>query len=173
VSGYSTSEVILLEYHTIDGKGTIETRRLFEDYNLIGTPSVVFNGQRGEGVIMGARTVAVYQARIDQLKEKTSTMAMTAMMSASGTMSAIIDITNLSEAGLGNARLYAVVYEDLNTGENHYVVRDVLPVQTVTLSGHGTASFEVKTDMSYTSCRHMAVILKSTSGQILQSRFVI
>lgn len=173
MSGYPTSQVILLEYHTIDGKGTIETRRLFEDYNLVGTPSVVFNGLRGDGVIMGPRSKDIYEAGINKLMEKTSTVAVAARFSTSGPMSASVDITNLSTAGLGNARLFAVVYEDLNTGENHYVVRDISPAQTVTMPGHGTASFEVSSSMTYTANRHLVIILKSTSGQILQSTFVI
>jgi hypothetical protein len=122
---------------------------------------------------MGPRSKDVYEAGINKFKEQTSTVVVEARASTSVNMSASVDITNLSISGLGNARLYAVVYEDLNTGENHYVVRDISPLVTVTMPGHSTASFEVKTDMSCTSSRHMAVILKSTTGQILQSMFVI
>jgi hypothetical protein len=115
----------------------------------------------------------VYRSRIDQLKQKTTAVLLETAVSTSGKMSVKVDITNLSTSALGNARLYAVVYEDLNTGENHYVVRDITPVQTVTMPGHSTASFELKSNINHNTNRHLVVILKSTGGTILQSSFVI
>jgi hypothetical protein len=163
----------VLEYHTKGIKSTNETKDMFGNYGLPGTPAVVFNGSRGEGTMVGPKPPATYQSRIDQLMGQKSNALITASINNGGDMAAAVELTNLSTKALENARLYAVVYEDLKTNDNHYVVRDITPVQEFTLAGHGTAAFTLESRISYSASKHMVIILKSTSGTILQSLFVI
>ena len=165
----------MLEYHTQGNNSTDEIQLYGVSYGVMPnwTPSVVFNGSKGSSIMMGPRPQTEYRERIDQLRAQSSTIAMTAQVSNQGELSAKVAITNLSMTYQGNARLYAVIYEDLNISQNHYVVRDITPEQTVTMPGHGSASYEIKTGLASNPGRHMVIILKSTSGTILQSQFVM
>ena len=168
---YSRSELILLEYHTTDSLGTNKTKQLFRDYNLIGTPTVVFNGS--SDVMPGPKTSYVYKSRINSLKEQTSTALLTANAQLGNDILVSVEITNLSTKAIENARLFVVVYEDLNTELNHYVVRDIGSAKTVTMPEHTTATFQIESGERYSSDKHVVVMLKSTGGSILQSVFVV
>jgi hypothetical protein len=167
-----TPNLIVLEYHTLDSYGTNETNALFHDYGLIGTPSVVFNGSAGANTIMGPETYETYKERVNQLREQNSTAMITAVANSSGSAIASVSLTNLSASPIENAKLYAIVYEDLKKSENHFIVRDIIPVQSVDLAGNKAASFELKSTFAKSSAVHMVIILKSSKGQFLQAQYV-
>jgi hypothetical protein len=165
-------KMILLEYHTQDDYGTNETNDLFSDYGLIGTPTVVLNGAVGQNIIMGPKDYQTYLDRVNSLKFQKSTVLLSATVYDGGYMTADVEVTNLSSAALDNAKIYAVVYKDVGKSEYHYVVEDITPVFEISHLQKGqTESFTLKSSIYNTSMRHMAVIIKSSSGTIIQSLF--
>jgi len=122
--------------------------------------------------MLGPKSVSQYTTEINKLSGAPSTVMMEASMASGVLMAVSVELTNLSTEALQNARLYAVVYEDMKTSHNHYLVKDITPESLFTLSGRSTATFELSSNTVDSSARHMVVILKSTSGTILQSVFV-
>ena len=142
-------------------------------YTLNGmTPIVVLNGRSGGNALFGPQTPTKYKEEIEKLFGKSSSILMRANMTVDAKMTASVELTNLSDTALANARLYAVVYEDLGTAHNHYLVRDITPVESFTLSGHTTTTFKLASEIADSPSHHMVVILKSTEGTILQSLFI-
>lgn len=155
-------------------KSTQETRDLFNSYGFrdAQTPVVILNGAIGQNALLGPQDETKYTTEIEKRLGASSTAMIEASMTEASLMTAAVKLTNLSTNALGNIRLYAVVYEDLGTSHNHYLVRDITPIESFTLSGHTTVSFELVSNVADSSAKHMVVILKSTSGTILQSVYV-
>ena len=164
--------MILLEYHTQDDYGTTETNALFSAYGLIGTPTVVLNGAVGQNIIMGPQEYQTYLDRINSLKFQKSNLLLSATVYEGGYITTDVGVTNLSSTPLDNARVYAVVYKDGGKSEYHYLVEDITPAFEISgLEKGQTLYFTLKSSMFDTSMRHMAIIVKSSSGTIIQSLF--
>ena len=123
--------------------------------------------------LIGLQSQSKYTSEIEKVMGASSTIMMEANMTTDIRMTASVTLTNLSTTSLPNARLYAVVYEDLGTNHNHYLVRDITPVETFTLAGRATATFKLSSDVVGASNKHLVVLLTSTSGEILQSLLVV
>ena len=87
-------------------------------------------------------------------------------------MTVSVELTNLSMQSLQNAKLHAVVYEDTGKSRDRYLVRGISSTSFLTLTGHGTSTFELNSGIANSSGMHMVVMLKSTSGTILQAVLV-
>ena len=161
----------MLEYRTQGNGATADTKRAFNDYGLNATPTAVFNGAAGQ-VMRGPQPQSVYKARIDQLDDKQSTALIT--ISEEGSHAAAVLLANLSTQAIENAEIYAITYEDAGNGQEHFQVRNVIdltPKQMVTLAGHTVATFDLKS-IPVDAVQHLVIILKATSGAIIQSLFV-
>jgi hypothetical protein len=168
----SNTGIILLEYHTTDSFGTNETKDMYAGYSLFGTPSVVFNGASGNQALLGPKSYDVYLGRVNLLKEQLSTLAIEAVVTRTAPLSASVKLYNLDTDSLDGARVYGVVYQDLGTPENHYVVRDITPVQVFNLPSFKGASFDIESTEMDSPNTHLVIIVKSFSGLIVQSLLV-
>ena len=130
---------------------------------------MVLNGQ---GILYSVQDKLRYMTEINKLLDASSTVMIEANMAADTRMAVSVELTNLSTQALGNVRLYAVVYEDLGISHNHYLVKDIQSVPLFTLAGRSTATFDLASDVLTSPARHMVILLKSTSGVILQALFV-
>jgi hypothetical protein len=175
----NSSQMILLEWHTSDSYSTAETLEQADAYNLnfLGgytTPTVVFNGSFMP-LGLGLKSYDEYKARFDDLKgQKSSIFITTSVKTAGGKSAVTITLKNQTGQDIQGASLYGVVYENRGLAEYHYVVRDVMKNTSdewvmVDLAAGASATFQLQADKLYTASSYgMVVILKSSTGQILQ-----
>lgn len=168
---YDRSQLIVLEYHIQGAKHTEETVKMYESYPLLRPPSVVLNGN-GSRPLLGFRGRAEYTSKIGDLLSNTSTVMMNVTVTNGATMAVSVELVNLSTEALETARIYAVFYEDTGVSHNHYLVRDIKSGSPFTLAGRTVATYEIASGAAVPSDWHMVILLKSTSGEIVQSQFV-
>ncbi len=171
--------MILLEYNIYDSNS--ELGYMFGSYTVVGTPNVVFNGgqwfdpalskEYGRNIISGPQSYEAYKARFDLLKSQQTTARITSVeVQTSPRLTATIEVTNLSSSEMDNARLYAVVYEDMRVSGSRYKVLDITPVEDkVRLAAGESKLFDLKSSITSNANRHMVVILKSSTGLVLQA----
>jgi hypothetical protein len=136
-----------------------------------GFPTIFFNG--GNSVVGGSDSCYdQYRTVVNRELTGQSSVNITGVMTSSGgTISLDVTITNISNSPITDAKLMAVVYEDIGTEEHHYVVRDILPPSEIaSFSAGETQKFNLSSDWSGGASGLKTVIfLQSSSGQILQS----
>lgn len=145
---------------------------MYAGYSLLGTPSVVFNGASGNQALLGPKSYEIYLNRVNLLKEQQSTLVIESAVTVTTPLSTSVKLYNLDNASLDGARVYGVIYQDLGTSENHFVVRDITPVQVFNLSSYTSATFELISTETDSPNTHIVIIVKSFSGLIVQSQLV-
>ena len=168
-----TTKMVLLEYHTDDGYGTTQTRAQFAAYNLPGTPSTVFNGSAGANARIGPQEAEVYRARYESLKTKQTTamLELTAPVPTRDKMYASVRLTNLAATPLENAKIYAIVYEN-KQNEKRYMVVDITPSYNITrLAAGASQEYSLESKVTYSSSRHIIVVVRAANGLVLQTLF--
>jgi hypothetical protein len=161
----------VLQYHSGDDYATSKTEAKVDEYKVEGFPSMFFNGGNlvkggGEG------SYNKYSTIVSQELKKTCPASMAGGMTFSGNaISLKAAATNISNSSITDAKMIAVVYEDLGTDEHHYVVRDIRTLSKIaTLAPGATQQFTLSSSLSGSLSKMRAVfILQSSSGQVLQS----
>jgi hypothetical protein len=115
-----------------------------------------------------------YKTIVNRELLKVSVLTIRAAMTSNGnSLSIRTDIENLSSSDLTNAALMAVIYEDLGADTQHYVVRDIMPPEIISVSAKQQQTFNLTSDYVSNPSRLKAVVfLRLKSGQVLQAALV-
>ena len=133
---------------------------------------MIFNGEEVvRGSASSSSSYEKYKTIINRELLGISVLVIKAAMTSNGnSLSIQIDIENLSSSDLTNAALMAVIYEDLGVDKQHYIVRDMMPSEIISVSARQQQTFNLTSDYGSNPSHFKAVVfLQLTSGQILQS----
>jgi len=170
------TRVIVLEHHVSEFNDTLwnaDTEATRNEYNVFAVPAVVLNGTDGEKILWSP-TYDDLKAEVFKILNETSEASFIPVtIPTSGKITANGKLKNVSNKAIENARLYAVIYEDIGTSRYHYVVRDITPATTISkLTPGNTLEFSLASNISYNKNRkyYVVIILKSIdTGMVLQS----
>ncbi|MFZ1914026.1 MAG: hypothetical protein WBQ62_01420 [Dehalococcoidales bacterium] len=169
------TQLLVLEYHSGDNEATSKTEAKVLEYKVSGFPTIFFNG--GTATIGGTagNSTACYQRYkpiINQLTGTISPVNITGTMTVNGKAITINStVANTSGSPVANAKLTAVLYEDLGTDQHHYVVRDILTPSAIgNLNPGSQQTFNLASTYSGNTANLKAVLyVQTSSGQIIQA----
>jgi hypothetical protein len=162
---------MVLEYHSGDKSATTETEARVKEYNVNGFPTMLFDGTES---VVGSSSVSNsygrYKTVIDRELAKANSLTIKANMISDGSgITLDISLTNTGNDAISGIKLMAVVYEDLGTDAHHYVVRDMLTPENVSVSPGQQREFNLTSTLTGIQNPQVVVFLQSASHQILQS----
>jgi hypothetical protein len=158
-------ELLVLQYHSNDKYATPATEARVKDYKVKGFPTLMFDGITP---VMGGSTGSYNQQSTTISKElaKRAVIGLTITSKSDGTSS--VSVANLSGAGISNAKLMAVVYQDLGTDEHHFVVREILPPVVLSMAPGAQQSFDFKSTYEGANLNTVTFV-QAGNGEVLQA----
>jgi hypothetical protein len=164
-------QLLVLEYHYGDTYATTESELKVKEYKVQGFPSMFFDGGNNQ---MGGDDRS-YDRYLPVVNKE---LAGPSIITISGNMTVIdsayfltASVTNVGSTKITNAKLMAVVYQDIGTDAHRYVARDILPANAVDVLSPGVPQlFVFNSQFPVDASTMKAVIfLNSSSGEVLQA----
>jgi hypothetical protein len=170
------TKLLVLQYHSGDKYATPKTEAKVTEYKVDGFPTIFFNG--GNSTVGGGSSSGCYDRYkpiVNTETAKISPVNLTGTMTVNGSSITINStVINTGTSSITNAKLMAVLVEDIGTAEHHYVVRDILTPSAInSLAPGAQQTFNPNITYSGTTTNLKAVLfVQSSSGTILQSVLV-
>ena len=157
----------MLQYHSKDKYATPATEARVQEYKVRGFPALMFNGRNA---VMGGFSGSYKDQTkaIDKELAKEAAVTLTLSVLEGVNMPTMALVTNVSGAAITNARLMAVVYEDLGTDEHHYVVREILEPVVFDLAANSSQDYSFKPNFTGDE-QYMVTFVQAASGEVLQA----
>lgn len=180
----SREQTLILQYHLpsanyADDLATAVAKTRYDFYVTQdqAVPDVFFNGlrQRIQGAASQSTALKRYQTVLAREREATSHFTIEAKQQvAGGTLSVQVRLARLGETAFTDFFVQAVAYEDIGTAGHHFVVRAVLPAESVRRLDAGEIAeidftAAVDTEVNPQSWQAVVFIQQSSSKEIMQS----
>jgi hypothetical protein len=161
---------LVLEYHNGDSYATPESIAAFQSYNIIGTPTVIFDGVTR--VIAGGPTQGLYNSyrgKVEaELLQPNSISIVATKTFDTNSLLINVKVTNTSSEAINGFQAAAVTYIDQGIPEFRYVVSDVSSSATTMSLTPGENKSFILTFKRPPSVVKVVVFLK-LSGRIIQA----
>ena len=162
-----SAKLLVLQYHTKDQYATQASEGRVNDYKVKGFPTIILNGVKQ---VLGGSSGSYNQqtTAIEKEAAKGAAVTLSVPSSFSPESAAGVTVTNVSGFDISNAKLMAVVYEDLGKDEHHYLVREVLAPVVFSLPSGSSQNYEFTARYQGKNL-NLVVFIQAANGEVLQA----